>query len=385
MGSKMVLMVVLVVTLATTAVLLIVNPGRFGRSRLYAGGGEPRAQNEDKERSAFVERLGNAPDVDVVRRIQFIDEHRGWVSDRQRIWRTTDGGKSWHLIYESPADSIWEMQFVTASKGWIDVLGKMYSSADGGETWVPYKQPISPYPDGDLATFHFVGDGSAGWVIGGIYRTILSTDKTGPPPRYARPGFEDQGRVGVIFFTGDCGKTWQRQFLTSSWGYLWNIFAGDTKHAWVTGIPGEFYFEQGRWRRIGHGGTDQYGDFHVKALNLALGGPNEEPSCIFFLNQYEGWICNFNGYLAKSVDGGRTWEDLFVFDKESQTRSYFCDIYFNNSNDGWALSHQGDLYRTSDGGRHWSKVNTGIKAAAMFFIRPDYGFIIARNGLFRLM
>jgi len=384
MRSKVFLVLSLAGVLSAAALLFCMSSGRSGKSTLHAGGGDSSAQNPDEQRVTSLEPLGDVPDIDFARGIQFIDERRGWVSDQHRIWRTLDGAKSWHLIYKSPEDRIWGMQFVSASNGWIDVLGKMFGTTDGGQTWAPFKQPISPYPEGDLANFRFVNDGKTGWIVGGIYRTIPSIDRLGPPPRYSRPGSEDQGRVGVIFFSDDYGKTWERQLLTRSWGYLWNIFALDAKHAWVSGIPGEFYLQQGQWRRMHHGGMDEYGNFGVRALNLVPGGPNEEPARMFFLNRDEGWISNFNGHLAKSSDGGRTWNDLFELDDGSQIMSYFLDIYFRNSNDGWALSHQGELYRTTDGGRHWSKLNTGINAAAMFFLRPDYGLIIAKSGLFRI-
>jgi photosystem II stability/assembly factor-like uncharacterized protein len=386
MRTKMLALLGLLVILAAGAVSFLVNSAHF-RTKLHANqteDGDSNVQRADKGDVEVLERVGNAPEDEAISRIQFIDETHGWVSDQKRVWRTLDGGYSWQLIYESPSDPIWRVQFTSSSKGWILVHGKMYSTVDAGETWTPFNQPISPYPEGDLANFRFQDDGTMGWVIGGVYRAILPSDEGGPPTRYARPGFEDQGRVGAIFTTRDSGKTWQRQLLTSRWGYLWNLFVLDVNHAWVTGIPGEFYLDKGRWKEMDHRGEDEYGEAGVKALNLAPGGPDEEPSCIFFLNPDQGWVCNFNGHVARSLDGGRTWEDLFEFDDGSQILSYFWDLYFSDSTQGWALSHQGDVYRTMDGGRHWSKLNTGIKATALFFLKPNYGLIIAKEGLFRL-
>ncbi|MGH9764250.1 MAG: WD40/YVTN/BNR-like repeat-containing protein [Blastocatellia bacterium] len=132
------------------------------------------------------------------------------------------------------------------------------------------------------------------------------------------------------------------------------------------------------------GGEKEDGDAGVMALNRAPGGPNDEPSCIFFLNQNQGWVSNFNGFLAKSTDGGRTWSDIFKLDDGSQILSYFWNLHFSDSNHGWALSHQGDCYQTMDGGSGWSKMNTGVKATRMFFLRPDFCLLFSKEGLFRI-
>src|SRR5262249_53671668 len=149
-----------------------------------------------------------------------------------------------------------------------------------------------------------------------------------------------------------------------------NLFALDPKPAWVTGIPGNFYLDGGKWRKMDNGGEDQYGDSFVRALNLAIGGPDEEPACVFFLDEQEGWISNFNGYVAKSTDGGRTWKDLCKFDGGSGILWYFWQMYFADSSRGWALSSQGNLYGTSDGGISWSKLTADVHIGAMFFLRP---------------
>lgn len=386
MQSKILILLGLLVLLAIAAFDFFVDPARI-RTKLQANQTERRdfdAQRTVNGVGEGLDRLGSPPEGDVISRIQFIDESHGWASDERRIWQTVDEGKSWELIYESASDPIWQMQFTSSSKGWILVRGKMYSTVNAGQTWTPFNQPIRPYPEGDLANFRFADDGRTGWVIGGIYRGILPSDETGPPTRYGRPGFEGQGLIGALFITRDSGKTWQKQLVTSRWGYLWNLFVLDVSHLWATGIPGEFYLDSGRWKEMDHRGEDEYGEAGVKALNLAPGGPDEEPSCLFFLNQDQGWVSNFNGYIARSLDGGRTWADLFKFDDGSQILSYFRGLYFSDSMEGCALSQRGDLYRSTDGGSHWSKLNTGVKATALFFLRPNYGFIIAKEGLFRL-
>jgi photosystem II stability/assembly factor-like uncharacterized protein len=385
MRSK-VLWGVLTAALVGAGVVFLVHAERAGiKSQGSEDSRDPRSG--PTQTVAMLELCGSAPATQGdAYRMEFANEREGWIWDRRGVWRTTDAGQRWQALTGPWSDApISQVQFISASQGWLLAGGLLHRTFDGGQTWSPASQPVGPKSPGKLAGFRFADNGSTGWALGGAYRNIVPGDQSPPSARYSRPEFQNQGLADVVFVTHDLGKTWQKEQLPSSrWGYLWNIFVLDSDHAWITGIAGAFYLNNGRWKAMDQGGENEYGDAGVMALNRAPGGPDEEPSCIFFLNREQGWICNFNGYLAKSADGGRTWQDVFRFDDGSQILSYFWNLHFGDSDRGWALSHQGDIYETSDGGIHWSKLNLGVKATGMAFPRRDYGLVLAREGLFKL-
>ncbi|MFX1254313.1 MAG: YCF48-related protein [Promethearchaeota archaeon] len=163
------------------------------------------------------ERMGN---------IYFVNQTFGWIVAR-RVWRTTDGGKTWELpdmdippsllskficasfrgergwvggfdgqlLYTPDAGRTWENQsdikdglhferilFLEDELG-IAIRGidQLMRTVDGGKTWVTlsYPQPAKEYnrPPFVLFSMHFV-DAQHGWVGGGM-GTLLHTSDGG--------------------------------------------------------------------------------------------------------------------------------------------------------------------------------------------------------------
>jgi photosystem II stability/assembly factor-like uncharacterized protein len=54
------------------------------------------------------------------------------------------------------------------------------------------------------------------------------------------------------------------------------------------------------------------------------------------------------GLLLHTMDGGKSWSEVFVKDKEL----FFHRIYFANTQYGWLFSRD-RVYRTNDNGKTW--------------------------------
>jgi photosystem II stability/assembly factor-like uncharacterized protein len=73
----------------------------------------------------------------------------------------------------------------------------------------------------------------------------------------------------------------------------------------------------------------------------------------FFVGALNAWIINIEGHLARTEDGGATWEAIALPEDEEFQGIYFCD-----SQRGWALDSQDRVLASTDSGRTWSPVTT---------------------------
>jgi hypothetical protein len=66
--------------------------------------------------------------------IQFLDEQRGWMVYRGRIFRTTEGGRSWTPQYQGPLP-VTGVALVDPLHGWAVSPGGLLRTVDGGTNW----------------------------------------------------------------------------------------------------------------------------------------------------------------------------------------------------------------------------------------------------------
>jgi photosystem II stability/assembly factor-like uncharacterized protein len=80
-----------------------------------------------------------------------------------------------------------------------------------------------------------------------------------------------------------------------------------------------------------------------------------------------------NTTLAKSSDGGDTWQEITVDGLE-----FFTEIFFHDAEIGWVGDREGNIYLTSDGGMTWTQVNikdeSGNQNVVMHFLDENVGF-----------
>jgi photosystem II stability/assembly factor-like uncharacterized protein len=331
--------------------------------------------------------------------LQFIDEEQGWLVQGRKLWRTTNGGRSWKVVFTSNVriggrdGSISNFQFINAHTGWLISTYKMYKTEDGGNTWNVLNQPIPyNYDDGlpvGIINFKFLKDGKRGWVLGDEYRPITRKErKLGFYP-YTRYASIDDKKVlaSLIYYTDDGGHSWSRQHIVSNWYDLGDIYALDEKHAWAVGLAGVSYLQNGRWMPVKSDAVDDKGYPLVNSLDVAIGAPTDSPCSVYFINPRVGWIVNSNGYIGKSVDGGRTWSDVSSDtggDEISMSR-WGDEVYFTNSAEGWQLDRDGKLKTTTDGGVSWTKVEDNITFSDMFFLDAQHGWAVSKEGLYRII
>ena len=87
-----------------------------------------------------------------------------------------------------------------------------------------------------------------------------------------------------------------------------------------------------------------------------------------------------NGSLARTTDGGRTWQRGNV-----PTSEDILDVAFPTADDGYALDVDGGLFRTSNGGGAWKTLDTGSTArpSSVYASSPNVVMVIGPTGMRR--
>lgn len=89
------------------------------------------------------------------------------------------------------------------------------------------------------------------------------------------------------------------------------------------------------------------------------------------------FTCGSVGFIARTSDAGRTWKQQPV-----QLNNNLNKIYFINSSLGFVGGQNGALLRTIDGGEHWEKVSSGVgfSIIAIRFFENGHGFLVSSGG-----
>jgi photosystem II stability/assembly factor-like uncharacterized protein len=147
--------------------------------------------------------------IDIINDFHFIDTQNGWVINRERIFRTHNGGQTWTIeFYLGGGDDLEAIYFADDQNGWIVTSGSsgvIYRTQNGGNTWQEISIPGASY----MYNIHFI-DANKGWIV---------------------------GNGGDIWYTNDGGDTWTWQDSGTDLG-LFDIHAVDPANAWAVGFNG---------------------------------------------------------------------------------------------------------------------------------------------------
>ncbi len=202
----------------------------------------------------------------------FPTEKDGWACGRLgTILKTSDGGNTWTSQNSGTRYTLSSIFFSDAQNGWaVGDVGTILHTKDGGKTWEQQKSPIKTF----IMAVYFT-DAKTGWA---------SSENT------------------TILHTKDGGQTWEVQFKDQDF-ILKRISFCDAQNGWVVGEYGYVYHTTDggvNWKKqAGFSGfNEETGEmiggnfvFDVKAVDPKT-----------------AWIVGIDGYIAKTTDGGNTWQ-----------------------------------------------------------------------------
>lgn len=282
----------------------------------------------------------------------FLDALNGWAAGNGGIvYRTTDGGTTWSGTFAAlsgnTAKSVW---FIDSLHGWAaGIGGHLSETTDGGATWT--QRHAGSY----LTTVQFF-DALEGWGIGGdaCVHTIDGgaswTTVTLPSNSWVHGGrFFDAsrgiavGEAGNIVYTHDGGVTWQTARPSGSGPLLWDVEFSPGGVAVASGNNGYLLRSD---------------DFGMTWTPLQSGA-SWTTRGMDAIGAARAWAANEAGEIALTTDGGGLWERVTVhgFDQYGD----LFDIDFVDANTGWTVGQQqdfgladlGQIARSTDGGRSW--------------------------------
>ncbi|HEX4323272.1 MAG TPA: hypothetical protein VHZ77_01445 [Gaiellaceae bacterium] len=271
--------------------------------------------------------------------VQFIDRRRGWVSvmGRSRIYRTTDGGRTWRVSIPPGCTAVCEggaIDFLDARRGYSLVetqasSNKLFRTADGGRTWQLVSQP-SVY-----GRIVFV-DRSHGFAFGGRPQMIIGP--FGGPP------------LGFVYETADGGRTWSRYDPAGSGSFVEQPYSA---------LGHEVFLVQN--------GPNPDGGLNLAAATIYLTRdagrhwsgrvvpPGPAVAVSFSAASPNVWAWASGQNLLVTDHAGNGWTEIVL--RGLPQRAAIRKIVFTSQRAGWAVlwgfGPHGSLFRTTDGGAQW--------------------------------
>jgi photosystem II stability/assembly factor-like uncharacterized protein len=304
--------------------------------------------------------------------IDFVNANTGWVightSDTYQlaILKTTDGGETWTQSLADSDGYHGVAFFLNEQQGWISLLHATLVTTDGGATWQRYTAPNWMYFD------MYFTDGLNGWACAfdGVYHTTdgganwnPSTFTLGPtewPRSIAVVGTTElwvststddvNHRYDHLVHSTNSGATWTR-VSTSSTDDLGKVVFADPEHGWACG-------ENGVVHETNDGGitwNKRCGD----RLGIGNGGYVRS---VEFADRLNGWLTVYAGngvsQVQHTTDGGLTWAVQLI-----DSVYGFASLSAISASNVWAVGSR--LYHSTNGGASWDVVETGSEYGGM--------------------
>lgn len=229
--------------------------------------------------------------------LRFLNSSTGFFSSDKGIWKTTEGGNTWHLISRGAFS---DLHFFDNKSGWmyflIDRSDRSYAQAhrtfDGGETW----KPCGPVMERDMSDITAASENFDYWP----HKAYFLSREIGWA--IATMAVKRNKTDGVLYTTdGGC-----------NWKLLWENKNGPID-------------------------------------------PDESFSDIQFIDQEHGWLAGgYYGGVYATSDGGQTWHVT-----ARANVPLVEEIHFRNLEEGWLIStanQEAPMMHTGNGGSTWMLV-----------------------------
>ena len=245
-----------------------------------------------------------------------------------KVWRTTDGGASWHQTAKLTGDAlVSDVAFSSATDGWA-TGSFLWHTTNGGVTWHRVRSASPGFRGLDVlgADIWDVGTGGALHSTDDGAHWTTTTRAPGVMVSFAAAadGWVTDG--SVYRHTTDGGATWTR--VTPGAPRAVTSLSG-TRDRTVWGVAG-------RVIRSTDGGVQwRYAGRRAVAAVSAV-------------SARQAWAVGAKGVIVHTTDGGLHWTL-----QASPVSSYLGSVDFVDPSHGWAAGLNGVVLRTIDGGRHW--------------------------------
>ena len=301
--------------------------------------------------------------------IFFVNERVGWYGNGAgKVFRTTDGGDTWTKAWEKPGTFVRCLAFVDEKVGVLGNVGPgyfpgvtdpvpVYRTEDGGSTWTPVAA-IEGAPVVGLCAFDIV---EVPFINAG------KLDR--------RPRIVGVGRVGgpaAYIWSDDLGKSWKQGKLPDIGAMAFDVRFLDEKRGFIaSATDADVSKANALILATADGGTtwtEVYRSTRPWEITWKLAFPTEGTGYCT-IQSYDQDPAVSKRYVAKTVDGGRTWYELELAD-DPRVREF--GIAFLDETTGWvgAMPHG---FMTVDGGTSWHRADIGNAVNKIRLLRSGTG------------
>jgi photosystem II stability/assembly factor-like uncharacterized protein len=346
--------------------------------------------------------------------VEFTNGKYGWVvGDSGAIYATIDSGKSWSSQKSSVAVSLKCVYAINKNEVWcVGENGTILHTSDAGSTWTILSEEFfgkeSKIIDDSMNLVSVAFSNDSLGVIGGNWKS---------------------SRQAFLLITCDRGQNWQYFQLEKCFdlfdlsfdGYQIAVFTGknyfekyyveDTVFPCLANkdpaiVNKSIRSDYGSYRKIlpirGTGNWIVRACDYINSNKIWVAGScgsiftissdhldrmilkmeSNDTLCdfesVFFIDKSTGFIGGSNGTLLKTIDGGKTWNNLY---EQVDMNVIYSDIFFSDTMNGYMLKRlyhyesgseksidSAVVQRTVDGGKSWNyapELFSPISGAAM--------------------
>jgi photosystem II stability/assembly factor-like uncharacterized protein len=236
----------------------------------------------------------------------------------------------------------------------------------------------NPLPTSATYRGCFFTDDSHGWIVGDG-GCILKTIDSGTSWQCMTSGIESDlyavyfvnndygwavGANSVIIKTSDGGESWKVQKYIGQYIYITSVYFSDTLNGWTDGgdIAGQLYHTVD--------GGDTWNSVFISGA--------KEITEIFFTDSLHGWAGTYDDQIFSTTNGGASWTG-------HSTPYWPHTIFFLNQDTGW-MSYYGGIYRTIDGANTWQEqagVGEYNDISSIQFIDQDHGWAVGEEHMMK--
>ncbi|MEA2174982.1 MAG: hypothetical protein QOD00_2574 [Blastocatellia bacterium] len=268
----------------------------------------------------------------ITNRLTATDANHAWSANtKNEILYTTNGGQFWNRV-NLPGGvgfDVTDVDFTDNLNGWACTNGgsaTIWRTGDGGRTWQDARAPVVSLISIDTfdgRTIVAVGaDSSNGAAVvrstdGGASWTVRNFPQYGPVFRDVQMVNASVGWIvggSSILKTTDGGATWVLQYQDFN-DHFSRISFADALNGWATSVFGVLHSING----------GQTWTLQIPGLNSDTG-----PDAIHAVTPNVAWVCDFDGAVARTTDGGATWVRENV-----TTTTNFMTLFFLDADYGW--------------------------------------------------
>lgn len=341
----------------------------FGPALLLASA--PIAAPKDTPTALVWQKLPTEPYRGKQDDVHFVNPEVGWyVNGAGRIYKTTDGGKTWNKQLDKPGTYFRCVCFLDEKHGFAGNIGPdyfpgvtdttaLYETRDGGTTWAAVTNIKGPKATGlcaiEVVRTPFINEGQLDEK-----RTLWAGGRVGGP--------------AFLLHSSDAGASWESTDLSSQCGMILDIKFISAKVGFLCAASDRDVAKSHALilmtRDGGKTWQKKYESSRPYELTWKGAFPSEKVGYVT-IQSYNPDKSVSQRYLAKTADGGETWVELPLIN-DASVRTF--GVAFADEKLGWVGGLQ-TSFQTSDGGKSWSPVTMGTAVNKIRLLPTPTGLV----------